>query len=87
MPIRQLKVSGVRNLQPLDLDLHPGVNFIYGANGSGKTSVLEAINLMAAGKSFRTSKLQHVFSNDSDRIRRKTKHAMSGVEGSTWDIS
>ncbi|MAK91338.1 MAG: DNA replication/repair protein RecF [Oleibacter sp.] len=68
MPIRQLKVSGVRNLQPLDLDLHPGVNFIYGANGSGKTSVLEAINLMAAGKSFRTSKLQHVFSNDSDRI-------------------
>ena len=68
MPIRQLKASGVRNLQPLDLDFHPGVNFIYGANGSGKTSVLEAINLMAAGKSFRTSRLQHVFSQESDRI-------------------
>jgi len=68
MPIRQLKVSGVRNLQPLNLDLHPGVNFIYGANGSGKTSILEAITLMASGKSFRTSQLKHVLTHDADRI-------------------
>ncbi len=69
MPIRQLKVSGVRNLQPLDLSLHSGVNFIYGANGSGKTSILEAITLMATGKSFRTSQLKHVLQLEADRIR------------------
>lgn len=68
MPIRHLNVSGVRNLQPLNLSLHPGVNFIYGANGSGKTSILEAIVLMAGGKSFRTSQLKHVLSHDADRI-------------------
>lgn len=68
MPIRQLKISGVRNLQPLDLTLHPGVNFIYGANGSGKTSILEAIVLMATGKSFRTSQLKHVLAHHADRI-------------------
>lgn len=68
MPIRHLQIRGVRNLQPLDLDLHPGVNFIYGANGSGKTSILEAIVLMAAGKSFRTSQLKHVMAHDADRI-------------------
>ena len=68
MPIRQLKVSGVRNLQPLTLSLHPGVNFIYGANGSGKTSILEAIVLVAAGKSFRTSQLKHVLTHDAERI-------------------
>ena len=68
MPIRQLKISGVRNLQPLNLTLHPGVNFIYGSNGSGKTSLLEAIALMASGKSFRTSQLKHVLAQDADRI-------------------
>jgi len=68
MPIRQLKVSGVRNLQPLDLSLHSGVNFIYGPNGSGKTSILESIVLVAAGKSFRTSQLKHVLTQDADRI-------------------
>jgi len=31
----------------------PGVNLITGANGSGKTTVLEAVSLMAQGRSFR----------------------------------
>ena len=68
MPIRQLQVSGVRNLQPLTCELHPQINFIYGANGSGKSSILEAIALLAAGKSFRTSTLKHVMQYDADRI-------------------
>ena len=68
MPIRQIKLSGLRNLQPLDFKFNSGVNFFYGANGSGKTSLLEAIMLMATGKSFRTSHLKHLTSHDSDRI-------------------
>lgn len=68
MPIRQIKISGVRNLQPLDIELCTGVNLIYGANGSGKTSLLEAITLMATGKSFRTSQTKHILAHDADRI-------------------
>jgi len=68
MPIRQIKLSGLRNLQPLDFTMNSGVNFIYGANGSGKTSLLEAIMLMATGKSFRTSHIKHLTSHESDRI-------------------
>lgn len=68
MPIRQIRISGVRNLQPLDIQLDAGVNFIYGANGSGKTSLLEAITLMATGKSFRTSQTKHILGQDADRI-------------------
>ncbi|MEC7546027.1 MAG: DNA replication/repair protein RecF [Pseudomonadota bacterium] len=68
MPVRHLRISGVRNLQPLVIDPHPHVNFIYGDNGSGKTSVLEGIAVMASGKSFRTSQLKHVLSHDQDRL-------------------
>ena len=68
MPIRQLNVSGLRNLQPLSFQPHPQVNFIYGDNASGKTSLLEAIAVLAAAKSFRTSKLQNVIAHDSTNM-------------------
>ena len=67
MPIRQLDIRGVRNLAPLNITPSPLVNFIYGDNGSGKTSVLEAIHLLAAGKSFRSTQVRQVLSHDSDR--------------------
>jgi len=37
------------------LEFDPKLNLIIGPNGSGKTNVLEAIFLLAAGKSFRSS--------------------------------
>src|SRR5204863_3019736 len=36
----------------------PRLNIIYGNNGQGKTSWLEAINILARTKSFRTQRLQ-----------------------------
>lgn len=68
MPIRQLHIHGVRNLQPLKITPHEGVNFIYGDNGSGKSSVLESILLMASAKSFRTSHVKHILNYESDRM-------------------
>ena len=68
MPIQSINIRGVRNLHPFEIHLEPGVNFIYGANGSGKTSLLEAITLMATGKSFRTSQTKHILNLDDDRI-------------------
>lgn len=51
--IAQLRIHHVRNLgegQKLDLGAR---NVFVGANGSGKTSVLEAVYLLSRGKSFR----------------------------------
>lgn len=73
MPIRQFSVSGLRNLKPLTISPHPNVNFIYGANGSGKTSILEAIALLASGKSFRTHQMKHVLAFESDRIETRSE--------------
>ena len=54
MPLRRLRVSDFRCLQEVELDLDPARNYFYGANGAGKTSLLEAIFLLGRGRSFRT---------------------------------
>ena len=66
MPIKRLQLSGVRNLKPLSLTPSSGVNFIYGENGSGKSSLLEALYILASGKSFRHHLLKPVIQHDMD---------------------
>jgi DNA replication and repair protein RecF len=51
--IRRFKVSNFRCLENAELELSPGFNLIYGANASGKTSLLEALAYLGRGKSFR----------------------------------
>jgi DNA replication and repair protein RecF len=54
--LQSLSIKSIRNIQQADLKLSSGVNLLHGENGSGKTSVLESIHLLATGRSFRTSK-------------------------------
>jgi len=42
MALTRLLIRDFRNIESADLALSPGFNFLVGANGSGKTSVLEA---------------------------------------------
>lgn len=51
--VRRLKLSNFRNYAGLDLCLGRGVTLIDGRNGQGKTNLLEAIYLMAIGRSSR----------------------------------
>ncbi|MBT6057981.1 MAG: DNA replication/repair protein RecF [Gammaproteobacteria bacterium] len=55
--ISRLDISSVRNIASALMEPSSGVNLLYGENGSGKTSVLESIHLLASGRSFRSSKL------------------------------
>jgi DNA replication and repair protein RecF len=54
----RLSVTAVRNLHPVTLP--PRINILYGANGSGKTSVLEAMHLLGLARSFRSTRLNPV---------------------------
>ncbi len=56
MSLRCLSVQNLRNLQSIDIEPATRLNIIYGANGSGKTSLLEAINILSLGRSFRSRK-------------------------------
>lgn len=56
---RRLKLQHHRNLATQSLEFHPRWNLITGANGSGKTALLEALYLLGRGKSFRSPKPRH----------------------------
>ncbi|SDT12904.1 DNA replication and repair protein RecF [Halopseudomonas xinjiangensis] len=60
MALTRIDVTGVRNLQPVTLHPSPRINIISGANGSGKTSLLEAIHILGLARSFRSTRLQPV---------------------------
>ena len=52
--VQQLRVRDLRNIREAKLELGPGLNVFVGKNGQGKTSLLEAVGLVARGRSFRT---------------------------------
>ena len=54
MSLIELKLENLRCIQHAELKLHPRHNLIWGSNGSGKTSLLEAAFLLGRGRSFRT---------------------------------
>lgn len=54
---QRVVIAELRNLRELLFEPGPRVNVITGDNGQGKTSVLEALYLLATSKSFRTDKL------------------------------
>jgi DNA replication and repair protein RecF len=53
MQVTRLVAGRLRKFEELTLEPGPGINLITGDNGAGKTSVLEALHLMAYGRSFR----------------------------------
>lgn len=54
MRINRIALNGFRNYDFETADFSPGTNVIYGANAQGKTNLLEAVYILASGKSFRT---------------------------------
>jgi DNA replication and repair protein RecF len=52
--LRNFSITNLRNISAAELNPSPGFNLFCGVNGSGKTSILEAIHLLALGRSFRS---------------------------------
>lgn len=64
MSLGRVTVTAVRNLHPVTLTPSPRINILYGANGSGKTSLLEAIHLLGLARSFRSQRLSPVIQHE-----------------------
>ncbi len=54
MVLRRLQLRNHRNYAHLDLEMGPGVNVFIGANGQGKTNLLEAVAMLALSASPRS---------------------------------
>lgn len=57
LTLERLAVRDLRNLERVDLEPAPRLNVIWGNNGHGKTSLLEAIYFAATSRSFRTHRM------------------------------
>jgi len=60
MGLTKLDIYHVRNIHQQSIEPSPGINFIYGENGSGKSSVLEAIYILGRAKSYRSPTIKTV---------------------------
>ena len=66
MSLTRLLIRDFRNIETADLALSPGFNFLVGANGSGKTSVLEAIYTLGHGRAFRSLQIGRVIRHEQE---------------------
>ena len=62
MYLSKLILENFRSYDKHTVEFDPGVNLIIGANGSGKTNILEAVYFLSCGKSFRSSSLSQLIS-------------------------
>ncbi len=68
MHLTELRVQNFRCLRALQLEPGPGLNLILGENGSGKSSLLEAIYFLARADSFRHGTRARLIRDDADEL-------------------
>jgi DNA replication and repair protein RecF len=66
--ISSLSLAHVRSLDGREYRFLPGINVIHGKNGCGKTTVLEAVHLLAQGFSFRAHDLKELIAWNANEM-------------------
>ena len=67
------------------MELHPGLNVFHGQNAQGKTSVLEAVGLIARGRSFRTDETSTCVRRGASSLRARAS-VEGGARPTTLDV-
>jgi len=68
MSIDRIDIENVRNIQKVSIQPSSQINLIFGKNASGKSSFLEAVYILALGRSFRTHQIQNVIQTGADSL-------------------
>ena len=79
MIVEELFLKNIRCYDNLKINFSDGINFLYGPNASGKTSLVEAIYFLSLARSFRTFK-------DKDLINIKFNEGLISAKISYSDI-
>lgn len=86
MHLTHLSVEHFRNIKTASLEFSSGINIISGSNGAGKTALLEAIHLVARGRSFRTTSHKPLIKEGCDQLVVRSQIS-SGVSGAVVAVS
>ncbi|HHL31418.1 MAG TPA: DNA replication/repair protein RecF [Oceanospirillales bacterium] len=68
MFITKLRIHDFRNIKNKEYCFNKNINIFYGKNGVGKTSILEAIQFLSSGKSFRKGNFRSLINNEADSL-------------------
>lgn len=69
MGLKKLDICQFRNLDDIQLCPSPGINYIFGENGAGKTNLLESIYYLSYGRSFRQGQTRDLIQHHQDFFR------------------
>lgn len=72
--VSSLRLNNFRNYETAKIDIKAGPVLIVGANGAGKTNMLEAVSLLAPGRGMRRARAEHL-----PRRGATSKWAVAGV--------
>jgi len=69
--LKTIELKDFRNYEAEEVVFHEKINILTGRNAQGKTNLIEAVNLLALGKSFRTRKEQELVRFGAEEARVK----------------
>lgn len=94
MVLTHLQGANLRCFSEFSLTPVSGVNLLLGANGAGKTSIIEAIHILGYGRSFRGRIREGLIKNGTDHLQivvrwldQRTMPQQAGLQhsGGTWN--
>ncbi|MBT8125286.1 MAG: DNA replication/repair protein RecF [Gammaproteobacteria bacterium] len=68
MALQSLLVQNLRIIEQLDVSFAADANLFIGENGAGKTSILEAIDILSRGRSFRERRTTSLLRKDTEEL-------------------
>ena len=78
--VSHLRLENFRNYERLDLDLDPGMVLVEGGNGHGKSNLVEALYLLAIGKSLRAATERELVRWQPPSATETYTHVVAAVE-------
>ncbi|WP_020484042.1 DNA replication/repair protein RecF [Methylomonas sp. MK1] len=86
MTLLKLDVLSVRNIHSASISPSPAINFITGANASGKSSLLEAIFILGRSRSFRTTHTKQAIAFEQSQLTVSAQNRQQSGSVSTLGI-
>ena len=78
MPLQRLQLKNFRLFKDETFIFSDGINLILGENGSGKTTVLESLNILLTGNSFRTKETKECIQSGKEFYNLSARGSIKG---------